>query len=75
MFPKNFFVMMQYLILFIKKHYRLHFSKKMRFFSDEFRVCQDLCVNFFKSISPEGEIVFLAQVVANSIREKNGELK
>ncbi|WP_206539231.1 hypothetical protein, partial [Paenibacillus larvae] len=21
-------------------------------------VCQDLCVNFFKSISPEGEIVF-----------------
>ncbi|AVF22083.1 hypothetical protein ERICI_02234 [Paenibacillus larvae subsp. larvae] len=34
--PKKLFYILQYLVLFIKKHYRLHFSKKMRFFSDEF---------------------------------------
>ncbi|MCY9511579.1 hypothetical protein M5W68_15665 [Paenibacillus larvae] len=63
MLQKIFFVILQYLVLFIKKHYRLHFSKKMRFFSDVFtylhtNICRILstCLTFtevfFKCVFP-----------------------
>ncbi len=51
-------------------------SSENPFFENQIWVCQDLCVNFFKSISPRGGIMLLlAQVVADPIRKKDGELK